>query len=82
MVKVLEVDQWTSTGKIAGLPAADYDFDKVEGGDSDAAKKIFGGHSVWKDVDEHAKPSIGNVWFKEDDDGLLQVWKTNYDSSD
>ena len=88
MIEVLEVDQWTSTGD---LRTHDWDalkasgISSVSGGDSGAAKAIFGGHFVFKEVcmKELARgPFIGHVWFKKGADGKPELWLTNYDSSD
>lgn len=86
-MKVLEVDQWTSTGNFEGLKLEDFEKDnkgslqKVKGGDAGAARSIFGGTARVKEVYEHSGPTIGEVWLREVD-GKLEVWKTNYDSSD
>jgi|GEM_PF-2379207 len=82
-MKVLEVDQWTSTGNISDFSMKDFDLEKLEGGDSGAAKQIFGGHAVIREVSENASPSIGEVWFISDQEtNRLKFWKANYDSSD
>ncbi len=51
------------------------------GGDAEAARAIFGGSVCVREVDEKAEPSLGDVWFREDEQGLLRRWKFNYDSS-
>lgn len=81
-IKVLEVDQWTSTGNITDFSFDDYERSKVSGGDSDAALKLFGGTSRVKYVSETDRPSVGNVWFNEGPTGKLVLYKANYDSSD
>jgi len=82
-IKVLEVDQWTSTGNIKDYSFKDFEMNKIKGGDSEAAKKIFGGHAVIKEVLKTQNPFIGNVWFIEDPKTLKFVfYKANYDSSD
>lgn len=88
-IKVLEVDQWTSTGDVSNFTLAEWEKDprgtlaKMKGGDSEAARVIFGGHARVMEVAEHQGPSIGNVWFRESEvDGLLTRWQANYDSSD
>jgi hypothetical protein len=40
-MKVLEVDQWTSTGNVEKFSFKDFDLEKVKGGDSEAVKLIF-----------------------------------------
>lgn len=80
-MRVLEVDQWTSTGKIEGKQPSEFNLVDVEGGDTKAARVIFGGWAVWRDVKATDTPGIGNVWFRVDG-GRLRLWKTNYDSSD
>lgn len=37
---------------------------------------------VIKEVEDFETPSIGEVWLKEKEDGGLEVYKANYDSSD
>jgi hypothetical protein len=82
-MQIIEVDQFTSSAR----NKAELDFDTCTlndfvGGDSEAAKIIFGGHFERKTVDREASPSIGHVWFCKNASGKLMVWKTNYDSSD
>lgn len=85
--RVLEVDQFTSTGDVDGTKLADWELnpsDKLrsrKGGDSEAARVIFGGNARIKDVAENDEPYLGYVWFREDEQGLLFRWKFNYDSS-
>ena len=82
-VKVLEVDQWVSTGNIQDFTLENFDFKKVKGGDSAAAFALFGRSNIKiREVNENEQPFIGNVWFKPGVDGKLQRWKANYDSSD
>ena len=81
-VRVLEVDQWSSTAtNLADMGFADFDPARLTGGDSRAAQVIFGGHYVVKEVLETDRPPIGHVWFIERG-GHFERWKTNYDSSD
>lgn len=80
-IRILEVDQWTSTGNVKDFTLEDFDPAKVRGGDSEAIRKI-GGWARIIEVDEDARPSIGHVWFRPGPDGKLQHWKANYDSSD
>ena len=82
-IKVLQVDQWTSTGNITDLSLENFELEKVEGGDSEAAKNIFGGHAIIREVNENDEPSIGYVWFKtRKKTGKLVFWKAHYDSGD
>jgi len=81
-MKILEVDQWTSTGNIEDFTLADFVICDVRGGDSAAARKIFGGKAEVREVDEADRPPLGTAWFIEGDNGKLKRWKTNYDSSD
>ena len=77
-VRVLEVDQWSSTAtNLTTMSFADFDPDRLTGGDSRAAKLIFGGHYVVKDVLETAHPPIGRVWFIERE-GRFERWKTRH----
>ena len=83
MIQVLEVDQWTATGnirekdfKLAMTP------DAISGGDSEAARAIFGGNIRALQIEDTDEcPPIGRVWFTEGLDGKCQFWKANYDSS-
>jgi hypothetical protein len=80
---ILEVDQWTSTGNIMSIPWTELQtqgVDAVSGGDSEAARLVFGGRLHFYEVDDDAEPQIGNVWYIEDD-GYPAVWKYRYDSS-
>ena len=82
-VKVLEVDQWTSTGNIEQYSFSDFDLGKVSGGDSETIRKIgIAGASVME-VEEADSPSIGRVWYREGKNGKLERWneKANCDSS-
>lgn len=85
VMKVLEVDQWTSTGNIKDFSMSEWEggmaMPKISGGDSAAAKCIFGGHFRIKEVNELLRPSIGKVWYKEGEGGKLELYKSNYDSS-
>lgn len=87
-VIVLEADQWTSSGNIEGTKLEDWEADKdltlanVTGGDSEAAKRMFGGYTVWiREVEEDEDPTIGSVWFRADEAGVLRKWKANPDTS-
>ena len=87
VMKILEVDQWTSGGDFSNFKMEDFERDpqgsllKIKGGDAEAVRGIFGGHAKVRDVYDHSTPSIGHVWLREMN-GKLEVWKTNYDSSD
>ena len=86
MIWVYETDQWTSTEvskqklTVEDLKRADHE---VHGGSADSVRILFGGGHVYrKQVDETRKPELGTVWFKPDANGLLVLFKANYDSSD
>jgi len=81
-IKILEVDQWTSTGNVKNFTFKNFEIGKVGGGDSEAIRQISGGHAIIKEVDENDYPSKGNVWFRAGKNGKLEYWKSNYDSSD
>jgi len=84
MIRVLEVDQWTSTAIRGDLSWGDLKtlgINGVSGGDSEAARVIFGGHFRFRDVEADDTPRIGDVWFIEDARGFPTIWKTQYDSS-
>ena len=86
-VKVLEVDQWTSTGNVGGTRLSDWETDRgkmlclLTGGDAPAIRSLGLNHAVVREVYESSEPSMGNVWFKPDENGVLKSWKYNYDSS-
>jgi hypothetical protein len=80
-IKVLEVDQWTSTGNVRDYNFKSFTLDNVVGGDSAAAKAIFGGYARIYDVQENQRPSKGYVWFTEVEE-RFKLYKANYDSSD
>jgi hypothetical protein len=82
-IKVLCVDQWTSTGNVGEMSFADFDPAKVSGWVADAIRKIGVSSAQIFEVTETESPRLGTVWFKEDPKtGKLVRWKTNYDSSD
>lgn len=82
-IKVLEVDQWTSTGNIEQFTMDEFNIDRVSGGDSEAAKKIFGGYAAVREVRKEDSPHIGEVWYISDpQSNKLKFYKANYDSSD
>lgn len=81
-MKIIEVDQFTSTGNIKEQKFSEVTLSGISGGDSEAAKSIFGGRFTVKEVLENDGPSIGYVWFKEGGDGFCEAYKFNYDSSD
>lgn len=86
--RVLAVDQWTSTGNVAGTKFKDWKTDisgarsRVAGGDSEAIGQILGVNSMIMKVGEADKPRLGSVWFRPNKRGILVLWKANYDSSD
>lgn len=85
MIDVLEVDQWTSTGDVKlhlwdALKASG--LDAITGGDSRAARLIFGGRLRFYQVNPLLQPSIGSVWFTRGEDGYPKFYRANYDSSD
>lgn len=81
-MRILEVDQWTSTGNITDFSFEDFDLQKVSGGDSAAAKVIFGGNARLREVSETDRPYLGTVWFRQGPTGKLEKYLANYDSSD
>ncbi len=54
---------------------------EVTGGDADASKTISGGYARVKEVEEGGRPFWGHVWFRPDEQGVLNLWKANFDSS-
>jgi hypothetical protein len=81
-VSVISVDQWTSSGEWKGTPFDKLELNLIQGGDSAAAKAIFGGSFKRKEVAPTDSPSIGSVWLVKGKDGFPKIWKTNYDTSD
>ena len=87
-VKVLEVDQWTSTGNVAGTKMEDWVAKPKEmletrsGEHAESARTVFGGHAVIREVYETSEPSMGNVWFRPNENGILRRWKFRCDSGD
>lgn len=81
-MKVIEVDQWTSSGNMETIPFDSVSLEQITGGDSEAAKTIFGGHFEIKEISEGDSPTIGNVWFKKGTDGNCEFYKSNFDTSD
>ena len=65
-MKVLETDQFTASAN---------NWDEI-----DFILKDLKGVARYKEVDESDKPSIGNVWFI-DNNGKCKLWKYNYDTS-
>jgi hypothetical protein len=81
-MKIIEVDQFTSTGNVTCQLFEAVSLGSISGGDSEAAKAIFGGSFRLREVDENAKPSLGHVWFKKGINGYCELYKANYDTSD
>jgi len=81
-MKVLVVDQWTSTGNVTKQTMRDFELALVEGGDSEAIKAIGVARARFKDVTEDENPIKGDVWYRQGPEGKLVLYKANYDSSD
>lgn len=81
-LEIIEVDQWTSSGDMQNQDFDTVDIDKVSGGDSEAVKRIWGGHLKKYRVFESKRPSIGNVWYVKGYDGKCKLYMYNYDTSD
>lgn len=82
-IKVIELDQWSAGARnLKTIPFDQLTLDKLKGGDSEAAKAIFGGTFRILEVTENQRPSLGNVWFKKDENGFPEFYKAQYDSSD
>lgn len=80
-IKVLEVDQWTSTGNVTKFTFADFDLGQVTGKDSQAIRELGLASARILEVEESDEPGMGDVWFREGQSGKLELWKANYDSS-
>ena len=54
--------------------------EKIEGrriGNLELARYLF-----MLEVEEDAYPPLGTSWYREDDNGVLYLWKENWDTSD
>jgi hypothetical protein len=81
-VTVIQVDQWTSSGNVEKIPFDKLSLNAITGGDSKAAKAIFGGHFKIKVVPFNSSPTTGYVWLIKSKNGYPVKWKYNYDTSD
>lgn len=81
MIEIIEVDQWTASGDIEKLDFDTVTLQTIKGGDSEAAKSIFGGHFERKQVSEDKIPTIGNVWYIKGPDGKCKLYKYHFDTS-
>ena len=86
---VLELDQFTATAtNLKEMFFRDFEANpadtllKLYGGNSFAARRIFGGHAVIKEVTLQEKPPKGSVWYVADEIGGLSRYLANFDSSD
>lgn len=80
MITVIETDQWSACGDAFKFKEFD---DLTQADCAESSKALFGGTFNLKEVDENARPYIGNVWFIKDPvTGKPKIWKANYDSSD
>lgn len=85
--EIIELDQWSSTADLD-----DYTFErlkqaiescddgyvpKLEGGDSDAAVGMGIASFEVKEVEESDKPKKGFVWYRETEDGGIEMYKAN-----
>ena len=80
-IRVLEVDQWTSTGNVKNFDFEDFDAGKVSGGDSEAIRSLGLARVRIREVDENDSPGDACVWYVKGPDGKPKFWKANYDSS-
>jgi hypothetical protein len=81
-MKVIQVDQWASTGNIKDL-----DFDTVSrpavvGGDATTAVELGIASLKVLEVSPEAEPPEGFVWYKRGADGKCEYHDGNYDTSD
>lgn len=82
IIRVIQIDQFTSTGDIREQDFEAVTLNSISGGDSLAAKVIFGGSFTVKEVSIDDSPRIGYVWFKKGENGKCALYKSNYDTSD
>lgn len=80
--KIVEVDQWTSTGNVEGLTLENFAVERVTGGDADVARQVGIASGRIREVYGNQRPSKGSVWLRPNEDGKLEQWKANYDTSD
>ena len=78
-VKVLSVDQF-KINEVKGKRLEDFDFSSMP----DSPKKRSNQYKFRIiEVEEDQSPArIGIVWFREDKEGALYLWKYRFDSSD
>lgn len=81
LVKVIEVDQWSSTG-CKGLMFDAAVLASMQSPDAEVARDIGIAKLDRKVVLETANPEIGKVWFRRGMAGEMELWKSNYDTSD
>lgn len=81
-ILVIEVDQWSSTGNIEDQDFDTFSLADLSGGDSEAAKVIFGGYCQKKEVDPNGAPRNARVWYRKGPDGKCEYFKATLDSSD
>jgi len=80
-MKILELDQWSSTAtNLPSLNFKKFKYHKLKGGDVESARQIFGGHCSILEVTKYDVPSKGMVWFEEKD-GKFVKYKAEYDTS-
>lgn len=87
-IEVIAIDQWSQSGDLSEWTydqmkatiedCGDNEIPSIEGGDADAAAKMFGGDFDVKTVDPDDSPKKGMVWFVEGDDGGLETYAKNY----
>lgn len=83
-VKVLEIDQWASTGNVEDFTLDNFDRDKVHGGDAEAAQAIVLGsfRGEIREVEENWEPPYTKVWYRPTGPGgKLHRWKTGIPDS-
>ena len=66
-MKVLQVSQFVETSKLDETP--------FEGQEESS-------YCSYKDVDESEHPTVGHIWLTPNEEGMCQIWKYNYDTSD
>jgi hypothetical protein len=90
-MRVLQLDQFHSCDpEILNMSLKDFQQNieakvlALQGEPAKVASVIFGaGCPRITDVKETDSPSIGDVWFREDEHtGKLVIWKAKYDTSD
>lgn len=81
LIKILEVDQFSSGAEIEKYNFETFDPANLESNGAKAAQKIFGGRYIVREVKPKDRPMMGRVWYTEVKN-YFKLYRANYDSSD